>query len=92
MVMNLLYPTLLLVMRCEMCLRAWIQRFWGFLPTFKDAQNCYLPVLQILIALVIVKLSELFIVLCEVFDSSIGFKFSLANVKLEKAKFCFTFC
>ena len=38
-VTNLLYPALLLVMRCEMCLRAWIQRFWGFLPTFKDAQN-----------------------------------------------------
>ena len=43
-VTNLLYPALLLVMRCEMCLRAWIQQFWGFLPTFKDAQNWYLPV------------------------------------------------
>ena len=43
-VTNLLYPALLLVMRCEMCLRAWIQKFWGFLPTFKDAQNFYLPV------------------------------------------------
>ena len=34
----------------------------------------------------IIKLSELFIVLCEVFDSRNGFKFSLAHLKLEKAK------
>ena len=38
-VTNLLYPALLLVMRCEMCLRAWWHRFWGFLPKFKNAQN-----------------------------------------------------
>ena len=38
-VTNLLYPALLLVMRCEMCLRAWWKRFWGFLPKSNNAKN-----------------------------------------------------